>query len=186
MKNTSVTLLVVGDSGEALLLRAMLENLGVQVFTQFIGTPSEFLNILSEQNSLSAIWILSAHGNENGLIFGEYGEGTDVSMLIDEAMPPSVLEKLGCTLDKKLIISTACCTGTMQFVTSFHNLGAEYYAAPESYPDGAFVPVFLNVVFYNLFVEKMPIKKAFEMANAAFPTSTPINLYQNNTTAISK
>jgi hypothetical protein len=61
-----------GATGEALLLRALLESMGAVVTLHQPGTPKDFLLVLGQGKDAPAFLVICGHGDENGLVFGEY------------------------------------------------------------------------------------------------------------------
>jgi hypothetical protein len=65
----------VGDTGEALLVRSILKSLGARVLLHLVGTPEDFLRILAQGEAAPRCIVIWGHGDENGLVFGAYGNG---------------------------------------------------------------------------------------------------------------
>jgi hypothetical protein len=63
---TPVSVVAVGDSGEALLVRSLLENLGATVAMHLIGTPEDFLRVIG-QGSAAPSWFYVATGTRTVL-----------------------------------------------------------------------------------------------------------------------
>lgn len=156
-------MIVVGDSGEALLLRSILENFLIDVRICFIGTPHEFLFTLKNVADEIDFVIISAHGDDHGFIFGEYASGIDTSMLVEGSLPASAFFTLTNGLSGKGIISTACLTGSVPFADVFKAAGAKYYIAPDFEPDGQSMPVYMMMLFHFLLVQKERIENAHKI-----------------------
>jgi hypothetical protein len=62
-------------------VRSILESLGAVVTLHLIGTPEEFLSVIAQGSAAATYTILCAHGDEHGLIFGEFGDDIDASTL---------------------------------------------------------------------------------------------------------
>lgn len=58
----------VGDSGEALLIRAILENLGAVVTLHLPGVPEDFRLILDRAEAAPRHLVICGHGDEVGLL----------------------------------------------------------------------------------------------------------------------
>jgi hypothetical protein len=62
-------------------VRSILESLGAVVTLHLIGTPEDFLSVIAQGSAAATYTILCAHGDEHGLIFGEFGDDIDASTL---------------------------------------------------------------------------------------------------------
>lgn len=82
----------VGDAGEANRLRALLEGLGAAALCHWIGTPTDFLKVIPHGTKAAPYLIVPAHGNDNGIVFGEYAEamGTTTASVC-QATPGAVM-----------------------------------------------------------------------------------------------
>lgn len=157
-----VSIINIGDSGEALLIRAILENLGAVVTLHLPGTPSDFLLTLADSTSPEHV-IICGHGDATGFHFGDYGKGIDVSMLRAGHLPPEAIAR-HIDLPGRIVVSTACKTGAPTMAAAFLNGGLAAYIAPDGYPRGADVPLFVHHLFYLLFTRNIGLPAAFERA----------------------
>ncbi|MBN8952508.1 MULTISPECIES: hypothetical protein [unclassified Rhizobium] len=162
-----VSIVALGDSGEALLLRAILESLGAVVTLHLPATPSDFLKCVDQGTSAPRYMILSGHGEEGGLVFGEFDEGIDTSMLVAGCLPAEQLDRK-INLPGCVVLSTACLSGTEAFASAFLAGGVSAYIASIDYPDGAAIPLFVHGFFYHLF-QQQPLRKAFDSARTFDP-----------------
>lgn len=69
-----VCVAAIGDSGEALLIRGLLESLGASVSLHWVGVPQDLLLVLNDPAPPGRYLILSGHGDASGIVFGEYSE----------------------------------------------------------------------------------------------------------------
>lgn len=122
-----VSVVDIGDAGEALLIRAILENLGAVVTLHLPGTPGDFLLTLADSTSPEHI-IICGHGRETGFHFGDYGEDIDVSMLRAGQLPPEAIAR-HIDLPGRIVISTACKTGAPGMAAAFLGGGLTAYCA---------------------------------------------------------
>lgn len=135
---TAVGIVAVGDSGEALLLRAMLESLGASVRLYLPGTPEDILACLKLPDQPPPYLIISGHGDENGLVVGEFDTEVTRIGLKDGSMCADILSG-DIDLRDTVVFSTACCTGSEAFAKAFMEGGARAYIASPGYPgDAAF------------------------------------------------
>ncbi|CAN7370855.1 hypothetical protein LJR098_003116 [Rhizobium sp. LjRoot98] len=160
-----VAIVALGDSAEALLLRAILESLGAAVSLHLPGTPGDALKCLQREEKDAEYVILSGHGDENGFVLGEFVDDIDAGMLIDGSLPADALAG-AIRLPAKTVISTACATGTDAFGQAFIAAGARAYAAPSDFPDGSAVPLFLHGLFYELLHGGKTLEEAIAKAQA--------------------
>jgi hypothetical protein len=139
----------VGDTGEALLVRGILESLGAVVSLHLIGTPQDFLRVIGQGEAAPCYIVICGHGDETGLVFGDYGEGIDTTALERGAMPPTAMAAR-VDLPGKIVVSTACRTGSSAFGQGFLRGGVAAYIAPSGYPDGAAAALFVHLLFHRI------------------------------------
>lgn len=161
-----VSLVAVGDSGEAMTLRLLLENLGAFVSYYPVGTPGDFLSVLASTGAAANLTILSAHGGDGGFHFGEFGPGIDVSMLKDGELGSSAI-LTAASLSGQIVLSTACGTGTPDMKKAFLSAGACAFVAPKQQPEARDLPLFVHLFAHQLLVKKSHVSEAFEVARAA-------------------
>ncbi len=148
-----------GAHGEARLLREILESLGAQVRLDQIGNPHAFLDTLNDGFSAD-FSILSGHGKNGGLWFGEYGEGVDTSPLKHGVLPADQISgRLSGT-----VVSTACETGNSAWANVILGIGASSYIAPKGFPDGAAMAAILHALFFGLLHQNLPLSRALDRA----------------------
>ncbi|MBB6100024.1 hypothetical protein HNR42_003489 [Deinobacterium chartae] len=159
---TPVSVVNYGATDEALLIRAMLEHLGCVVTLHWPGTPEDFLLVL-EQQVAPPYMVLCGHGDEKGLLFETYIPEIDVSALEGIHLPPrSIAARVrlpGC-----VILSTACMSGTGEMAAAMLAGGARAYIAPEDYPAGADVGLFVLSFFHALLERGMSVEQAWKRA----------------------
>ncbi|CDN93865.1 hypothetical protein [Agrobacterium tumefaciens] len=131
---TAVSIVAVGDTGEALLVRAMLESLGASVRLHLPGTPEDILVCLKQPENPPPYLIISGHGDENGLVVGEFDPDVTRMELRHGSMPAAALTG-NVDLRDTVIFSTACCTGSEAFAKAFIEGGASAYVASADYPE---------------------------------------------------
>jgi len=161
-----VELAVIGDSGEALLLRALLESLGQTVLTHFIGQPNALFPLLNRRRAPPALMILSGHGDDTGLVFGDFADGIDTGLLQAGCLPAQALRGK-VALKGSVLVSTACCTGSPAFADLFVKAGVGAYLAPPGDPDGADVPLILHHFFHGWFAKGLSPRLAWSDTLAA-------------------
>jgi hypothetical protein len=144
---TPVSVVAVGDSGEALLVRSLLENLGATVAMHLIGTPEDFLRVIGQGSAAPSHMVLCCHGNENGIVFGDYAGGIDISGLKAGSMLAQVIAER-VELPGKVVVSTGCGTGAAEFGAAFMRGRVAAYIAPDGYPSDAVL--FVHLLFHQL------------------------------------
>jgi hypothetical protein len=160
---TPVAIVDLDAAGEASLVRALLEGMGAVVSFHQPGTPEDFLLILGQSDTPPTYLILCGHGDEVGFVFGAYGSGIDTSSLVGESMPPASVAARA-RLSGRVVVSTACLTGTESFGQAFVGGGAAAYIAPEGYPDGTTPPLFIHHLFHQLLVHGVSLEQAWRHA----------------------
>jgi hypothetical protein len=150
-------------AGEAQLTRALLESLGAVVTLHQPGTPSDFLRVLGQGDSAGSALVICAHGDANGFVFGDYAPGIDTSCLINGSMPAQAIAG-NVRLPGRIVVSTACGTGSAAFAKAFTEGGLSAYIAPSHEPEGADVPLFLHLLFHQLLRRGAHVEAAFAHA----------------------
>ncbi len=161
-----VALVALEDIGEALLLRALLENLRADVHLRPIGKPSDFAKAFGAFGGNADFALVSAHGDEGGFVFPEMAEGVDTLVLPGNRLDAVLLTELVRSVPS-VVVSTACNTGTDAYAQAFRSAGARTYIAPADYPFGAAVPILLGLVFHRL-LGGQDWPEAVEAANGLF------------------
>jgi hypothetical protein len=146
---TPVAVIAIGEANEALLVRSALESLGAAVLLHLIGTPEDFLRVIEQGETAPRYIVICGHGDESGLIFGEYGGGIDVTPLEHGSMPPGVIAGR-VNLPGRIVISTACGTGSRAFGEAFLKGRAAAYIAPDGYPEAADAALFVHILFHQI------------------------------------
>lgn len=161
-----VAVVDIGDTLEALLIRATLESLGAVVTLHLPGTPGDFLTLLAGGELVHQHLVISGHGDENGFAFGDYIEEIDTSMLVEGSLPPAVVAQHA-RLDGKIVLSTCCETGGKAFGDAFvEKGGAALYVAPDGSPEGADAPLFVHCFYHALLARKQTPEAALARARS--------------------
>lgn len=162
-----VSIVLVEDAPEALLLRALLENFGAQVALHWTGKPSDFLTAFDCFGTPAELAIIVGHGDEGGIIFPEMGEGVDSLVLPNDRITPDLFAQIAGPLPK-VVISTACGSGTPALARACHGAGTGLYIAPRDYPTGSTVPVLLGLAMFKVIEQAQAWPEAIASANASF------------------
>ncbi|MGD9803678.1 MAG: hypothetical protein AB7E81_13325 [Hyphomicrobiaceae bacterium] len=144
-----ISVIAVGDVGEAFLVRSVLEGLGASVLFHLIGTPNDFLRALGQGEAASRYVVICAHGDENGFVFGDYGAGINIASLTDGSMPPeSIADHVN--LPSRVVVSTACGSGSEAFAAAFLKGGVSVYIAPNDSPEGSDAGLVIHMLFHQI------------------------------------
>lgn len=79
----TIAVIAIGDATEALAIRAILENLGALVILHLPGTPDAFLSAPDDKTGDPRFVVISGHGTENCLHFGQYAPELKIEGLVD-------------------------------------------------------------------------------------------------------
>jgi len=124
------------------------------------GTPKDFLRVLGQGEAAGSALVICAHGDADGFVFGEYAPGIDTSFLINGSMPAHAIAG-NVHLPRRIVVSTACGTGTAAFAKAFIDGGVRAYIAPSSEPEGSDMTLFLHHLFYQLLRRRADIDAAW-------------------------
>jgi hypothetical protein len=103
--------------------------------------------------------VICGHGDDNGLVLGEYAEEIDVTMLQQGSLPPTAIAA-HVSLPDRTVISTACLTGSVAFGLAFLAGGVAAYIAPAGQPDGADASLFVHLLFHRMLSKREPAAEA--------------------------
>ena len=165
---TPIAVVALGDSGEAHLTRDILESLHAVVTLHSPGTPKDFLTVLGQGATEPEYLIINGHGDDNGYVFGEYIPEIDTSMLIDGSLPPRAISGR-VNLPGKIVISTACDSGSDPMCDAFLSGGVAVYIAPKGQPLGSDIPLFLHMLFHQVLKKEVNLETALDAARALDP-----------------
>lgn len=164
----------VDDSGQGQLLRSLIENMGAIAHWQSLSTPGRFLEIVSA-GEFPSYFVVSCHGDDNGLCFGDFAEGIDVSTLVRGSLPSKHIAEQG-ALGNTLVINTACGGGKESMAQDFLSAGARGYIGTDPDPKWTSMMLFLHHFFHETVICKSDDKKAWLRA-ASFDDESRSFLY---------
>ena len=151
-----------GGGGEAQLLRSALESLSAVVLLHQIGTPQDLLAVLAQGEACASYMVLCGHGDETGLILGEYaaGLGIDVSMLVEGRLPAAALagrvDLPGCG-----VINTCCNGGASEMASAFMTGKLRFYMGALDAVRGSAAPLFVTHLFYGLLERGLSVRQSW-------------------------
>ena len=151
------------DHGTASLFRSILEGLGAVTHLHDIGTPEDFLKVIGQEESAPPYLIISGHGGEKGIHFGEFMKGIDTSTLIGEDMPPSVIAGR-VRVPGTFIVNICCGCGTQEMADAFLSGGASAYIGTDPDPMAFDHTVFISQLFHSIIRSKMTPFEAWQKA----------------------
>jgi hypothetical protein len=171
-----VAVIDCGATGEALLVRGLLENMNAIVLFHQPGTPSDFLLLLAEGDRAPRFIVICAHGDGNGIILGSFASNVDASVLVDGSLPPAALSGR-INLPGCVVLSTACMTGMERFATAFLKGGVSAYIAATEYPEGAGVLLFVHHFFHEVLCHGLSPQAAYARANSCGGSTARFSLH---------
>jgi hypothetical protein len=129
------------DLPEALALRAVLElnQVRVNLFTVGRGT-----DVLSALNADAPHLVISAHGDDQGSVLPELDREAIPDDPFYGRLAPADVRRYAVVRDR-LVLASACGSGSQAFADAFLNAGASGYLAPIETPKDA---LFFLVHFY--------------------------------------
>ena len=157
-----VGLMSIDDQNQSPLLRSILENLEAVVHLTYMGTPEGFLRVMGA-GAFPEYLIISCHGDEGGICFGDYAEGIDVSTLVDGNMPSRHIAERG-SLGGTFVINTGCGLGVETVAADFLKAGARAYIGCQPDPDWRAHSLFIHHFFYALVRAQASDKEAWKQA----------------------
>lgn len=167
---TPVAVIDCGATGEALLVRGLLESMNAVVMLHQPGTPGDFLLLLAEGDRAPKFIVICAHGDENGIILGSFASNIDSSVLVDGILPPTALSGR-VNLPGRVVLSTACGTGIDKFAAAFLEGGVSAYIAASEYPEATDVLLFVHHFFHEVLCRGLSPQSACARASSYDRTS---------------
>jgi hypothetical protein len=162
---TPIAIIDCGDPPEASVIRGLLERMGAVVTMHQPGTPGDFLLALGQAELAPDFVIICGHGDENGIVFGEYAPGIDTSCLVQGSLPARALVgKID--LPGRIVLCTACDSGAEDFAKAFLGGGVRAYIAPLSSPEGGDALLFAHHFFHNILCRGMTLQAAWLRARS--------------------
>jgi hypothetical protein len=166
-----------GVGHDAHFIRSLLEQLGAAVTLHLVGTPGDLLQVLGQGHAAAPYLIVCCHGDDNGLVFGEYAPEIDTSMLVAGSMPPECIAK-HIDLPDCVVINTGCGAGERRMAEAFMSGQLKaYIGTVEPTPESTAEPLFFAHFFYKLFGTGCSEREAWEHAACYDESSRQYVLY---------
>jgi len=165
-----------GATGEGELLRLLLESLNCVVLVHWPGTPEDFLRVIGQGESCAPYLLVCGHGDAGNLIFGDYADHIDTSMLVNGNLPPErIRERV--SLPGCAVINTCCSGGVRSLAQAFMGGGLRaYMGAVEDVPGDA-VPLYVAHFFHQLPRVRHSVRRAWRHAASYDAESRLFALY---------
>ena len=179
VKQNPIGIINIGDFEEAYTIRIFAERLNLAVRFYKIGTPGDFLKVISRESELPPCIIICGHGDENGIVFGDYMEGIDTSMLKDESMPPECIEKHA-NLTDRIVVNTCCVGGTDAMASAFLKSKPRCYIGSLDYQNAASTSIFLTLFLDQLLRKNKPVQEAWNRAASYDDETRHLAFYDAN------
>ncbi|MDA0745824.1 MAG: hypothetical protein O2954_04850 [bacterium] len=152
-KKLPVGIANVYSAQSALLFRTLLEDLGAVVLLHNLGTPGDFLEILAQGEDAPPYLIIAGHGDENGIVFGEFMESIDTSMLVEQSMPAKCIAQ-HINLPGTFVINLCCESGQQNMAEAFLAGGTSGYIGTDPNPPAVNHPLFIAHFFHSVIRRK--------------------------------
>lgn len=101
-----------GDTGEASLIREIVEQLRGVVHIYRPGTPLDFVRVIAKSETSPPYIVISCHGDENEIHFGDYIDEIETSTLREGSVPAEYIAK-NINLPGCVVINTGCSCGDL-------------------------------------------------------------------------
>lgn len=163
---------------ETQALRASLEYFGARVFMYWIGTPTDYIDVLSGKDLFpdTDLVILNFHGDEGSFVMPELGED-----VYEEGEPkgdfgPAEIRSFA-NLGGRTVIGNGCDLGNEELAQAFLDGGCGIYIGPNDYPYGNSTLMFVTRFCYELIQNKRSIHEAYELARATDEDTAMYQIY---------
>ncbi len=165
-----------GATGEAMLVRGLLETMNAVVILHQPGTPGDLLLLLGQGAAAPRFIVICAHGDENGIVLGSFAPHVDTTDLVEGSLPPARLSGR-INLPGAIVLSTACDTGADRFAAAFLQGGVSAYIAPAGCPEGDDAALFVHHFFHEILCRGSSVEAAYERARAYDDASAQFMLH---------
>jgi RimJ/RimL family protein N-acetyltransferase len=146
------------------LVRDLIEELGGTAHLHLCGTPGDFLKVISQGEAAAPYIVVLAHGDDNGLVFGQFADPIDTSMLVDGSMPPECIAE-HIDLPGRVVFNDACGAGEAPMAQAFLKGGLKgYIGSVEPVPHGTAGIMFIAHFFHRLWRTGCSEREAWEQA----------------------
>jgi hypothetical protein len=157
---SSVDLLAL-DYPESVVIRALLEHIGVRVYLHTPGRPREVAAVLAGQvEPVAPHLIVACHGDEGGIVLEELDPSVAEGEPFLDRLTPGDIRAHG-HLANRVVVFTGCGTGSKAFAEAAIAAGAAAFLAPDGYPSDA---VFFVEHFYRALRADRGIEAAVRFA----------------------
>lgn len=170
MKNISIICLNENSTLETIALRGALEYFGYTPTVHWLGSISQFQELVSGKVPLDDLIVFSAHGCDEGF----YGTDNAVALLSD----------LKINLKDKTVLSLGCVTGKEHFAQAFMKGGVKNYIAPVSYPEGNSSLIFALTFLWKLQINEDVLQSWQSGQDLLIDKADAFQCYQKTTTGI--
>ncbi|MGI6787243.1 MAG: hypothetical protein ACOX5X_01635 [Acholeplasmataceae bacterium] len=165
-----IKIICFDEATEAIAIRSVLERFHFKVELAHVGRPNDFLNELNDPDSKYII--LSGHGSSKQFNMPELGEGVYETCEPKNITSEVIKERIN--VSNKVIISTACSTGSEELAKEFINKQNIYIAPRDDIEEPASL-LFVIRFFYEHLVMNKSIKESF---NIVRENDNETNLYK--------
>lgn len=172
---TPVAIACVHNPDDAQRLRHLLEGLRAVTHYHNIGCPADFLRVIAQEQTAPPYLIVSGHGGDHGIHFGDYIDTIDTSSLVGEDMPASSISN-HVKLPGTVIINTTCDCGSDEMAQAFLSGGARAYIGTDPNPLAIEHPLFIAHFFHSIIRKKMEPFEAWQSA-AAYDNQSRLYMY---------
>ncbi len=132
--------------------------------------------MISQGEVAAPYLVVLAHGDERGLVFGEFADYIDTGMLVDGCMPPECIAE-HIDLPGCVVLNDACGAGEVSMAEAFMRGGLKgYVGSVEPIPDGTAGVMFIAHFFYKLWRTGCTEREAWERA-ASYDADSALYVY---------
>lgn len=154
---------IVDVEGDGVGLRTLLEAFQCVVHLHSIGTPNDFLKVISQGAAVPRYVIIDGHGTEHGLHFREDTGGIDSPVLKEGCLGPELIRERA-NLPDATVINLTCLGGERRMADAFLAGRIRAYIGSRTCHDGRAMRLYLANFIYNVTVRNMSDRDAWYRA----------------------
>lgn len=167
---------------ETQAIRAVLESLGAQVVTYWIGRPDDLIRVLDGRALTpdTDLIILSFHGDDGVLLMPVLESSIYLEEEPRTSFGPDEIMRYA-QLNGRSVITTGCTLGSPAFAQALFRRRCSVYIGPEGYPDGNTVLMFVVRLCYEYIRQGGDLLSAYELARSMNADTAAFRLYRHLT-----
>lgn len=163
---------------ESHALRYAAECWGAFVTVTWVGNSAQVVEFLSNKPEQNII-VISGHGDERGLLLPELVEEIKSEYPYHDVISPDDFAEF-LNLDGNTVVNASCMCGVHSMADVFLAGGAQYYIAPNNYPQGNASLMYLLNFIYEYMQNEHSVEIAHQISSEHADDRRQFTLFKSN------